>query len=84
MNRINFIKLKDEIPLFGEPILIYSFGVVQNIVYMLDGDEECKTLWFEPYHFDVEDELKVPFNKIEEWVYLDQIRGGGEQWNKNF
>ncbi len=50
--------VEDKLPEYGEPILLVIKGVVQNVTYMLDGCDDTPD-WFEPYHFDSDDNCKL-------------------------
>ena len=64
-----WISVDDRLPKYGEPVLLTINGFVQNIVYVLDGDDDCKD-WFEPYHFNANDEDKFFYDKASYWMPL--------------
>ena len=39
--------------------------------YMLDGGDECPD-WFEPYHFEHDDDMKILWSKTEAWQPLPE------------
>jgi len=67
-----WIRMDDRRPAYGEPVLIRIGLVVQHITYTLDGGDECED-WFEPYHFDHDDDLKIPWSKVQYWRGLDSF-----------
>lgn len=66
-----WISVNDDLPAYGEPVLIKANGVTQNVTYMLDGADEAPD-WFEPYYFEHDDNLKVLWNKVDYWQYLPE------------
>lgn len=68
---MNFKKVEDELPAYGEPVLIRTGSTVQHITYMLDGADDVPD-WFEPYFFESEDGLKICHSKVREWAYLPE------------
>lgn len=68
--KLDFRSTKDgDRPQYGEPVLIVSNGVLQNITYILDGADDVQD-WFEPYFFDHKGSLKIWWHKVDEWAYL--------------
>jgi len=65
-------KVSDELPAYGEPVLLSIKGIVQHITYQLDGADEVPD-WFEPYNFDHADDLKLWYNNVDRWIYIDDI-----------
>lgn len=66
-----WIKIEDGKPQYGEPVLIRTKGgVVQHITYNLDGADDTPD-WFEPYHFDHDDELKFFPESGCSWMSID-------------
>jgi hypothetical protein len=63
----NWVRMIDNRPEYGEPVLIKSNGVVQHVTYTRDGLEGCGD-WMEPYHFDHDDCLKIPIKKVDAWM----------------
>lgn len=59
----------NELPGYGVPVLLFASGVVQNVTYMLDGFEDTPD-WFEPYHFEHDDNCKMLWNKATHWMPL--------------
>jgi len=74
----DWISVEDELPEYGEPVLIYSSGVVQNVTYTLDADEEETIAWFEPYHFEHDDNCKVGASEVNHWMPLPEPPNKGE------
>ena len=66
---IEFISICEKKPPYGAPVLLKISGVVQHIVYMLDGFDDTPD-WFEPYFFEHDDELKIKWDSVEEWALL--------------
>jgi len=66
--------IKDKLPPYGVPVLIRVGSTVQHITYMLDaeGDGLEGCVWYEPYHFDHTDDLKILATKITEWMELPE------------
>lgn len=71
--QFNFISMDEDRPPYGAPVLIKINGVVQHITYTLDGADETPD-WFEPYHFDSEDELKIWWHTVDEWAIFPDWR----------
>ncbi len=69
---MNWISCKGELPGYGEPVLIVISSVTQHITYCLDGADEVPD-WFEPYHLEHDDELKVWHNNVSHWIYVDDL-----------
>ena len=67
-DQIKFIPMEKR-PAYGQPVLIKIKGIVQHITYVLDGADDTAD-WFEPYHFDHDDELKIWWHKVHEWAPL--------------
>jgi hypothetical protein len=62
--------ISDKHPEYGEPVLIKTnSGVTQNVTYTRDGCDDHED-WFEPYHFDHDDDLKIPISKVKAWREL--------------
>lgn len=76
---IDWIDVNDRLPGYGEPVLLVASGVVQHVTYMLDGADDVPD-WFEPYHFDHDDNMKMDWNQADAWCYVDYIsaHNGGE------
>ena len=68
-----WVETKNEMPAVGEPVMIKVGGVIQHLSYVLDGCDEGKTYWFEPYWFKHEDIQKLPVSKVIEWVYIEDL-----------
>ena len=66
-----WISTSVSLPEYGQPVLVVSGGVVQNVTYMLDGADDVPD-WFEPYHFEHDNELKVWWHSISAWMYLPE------------
>ena len=74
----NFIDFSEEIPPYGEALLIRVNGVIQNITWELDGNEEGAVVWFTPYCFgDPHHELNFSPSDARklEWVMIENVRG---------
>lgn len=73
----DFMWNKNTKPQYGEAVLIKSNGVIQNITYIFDESDEEE--WFEPYHFKADsdgNDLVVPVDKVESWIYLKDVYMG--------
>ena len=70
-NKLKFTKIKDGLPAFGEPVLLHAGGVLQNITYCREGDDDSE--WLEPYHFDYDVELKISYQAVDSWIYIEDI-----------
>lgn len=68
---MDWIDVNDKLPAYGEPVLLKANGVTQHVTYMLDGADECPD-WFEPYHFDHDDNQKLFWNKAQAWQPLPE------------
>lgn len=66
-----WISVDDRLPAYGEPVLIKANSVTQHVTYVLDGADECPD-WFEPHHFDHDDDLKMFWNKVKFWRPLPE------------
>ena len=66
----DWVKTSDRLPGYGEPLLIKANHTVQHISYCLDGADDVPD-WFEPFHFEHSNDLKIPWGKVSEWKYLD-------------
>jgi hypothetical protein len=62
-------KTRDERPEYGEAVMIIVNEVTQNITYCLAEDYETLD-WFEPYHFDHDDDLKLRWDEATDWIYV--------------
>ncbi|MAF42807.1 MAG: hypothetical protein CMI54_01380 [Parcubacteria group bacterium] len=71
---INWVDIKKERPAYGEPVIIFSMGVIQNIVYCLEGPDDVEEAqdWFEPYFFK-DDELLISWHEIKYWIYVSDL-----------
>ena len=69
---MTWISTKEKLPEYGKPILIKANGTTQHVTYMRDGDDFSDD-WFEPYHFEHEDDLKLPVGKVDYWQYVENI-----------
>ncbi len=66
---MEWISVKDRLPGYGDPVIVVSSGVVQNVIYMMDGADDCDD-WFEPYFFDHDDNCKFSPDKLTHWMPL--------------
>ena len=69
---MKFTKVADQLPNYGVPLLIFSDGFTQDIIYMLEGNVHDKN-WFEPYYFfhgNVEKMQKIDCKDVDSWLYL--------------
>jgi hypothetical protein len=73
-DHIEFIPMSQKRPIYGQPVLIKIKGIVQHITYTLDGADDTRD-WFEPYLFDHDDEMKLWWNKADEWAALPNWEG---------
>ena len=69
---IEWISVNDKLPPYGDPVLLCSkFGTVQNVTYCLDGDDDVPD-WFEPYHFEHDDNCKTGWNMVSHWAAIPE------------
>lgn len=70
-----WISVEDELPVYGDPVLLKISGVVQHVTYMLDGaDDSCD--WFEPYHYEDTNAAVMNNGKLRiEWMALPEGSG---------
>lgn len=68
---MDWVNVEDRLPEYGEPVLIVVNGVTQNVTYILDGYEN-EPDWFEPHHFDHDDNLSLRWNKADYWMPLPE------------
>lgn len=66
-----WISVEDDMPIYGDPVLIVGNGVTQHVTYMRDGADD-EPDWFEPYFFDHDDDFKVDLNKVTHWMPLPE------------
>ena len=67
------INSDDDLPSYGEPVLIKINGVVQNVTYILDGCYHSPD-WFEPSHFNHDNSCKIGWNKPTHWMQLPEAK----------
>tara|TARA_R110000822_G_scaffold198318_1_gene336350 strand:+ start:562 stop:801 length:240 start_codon:yes stop_codon:yes gene_type:complete len=72
-NELKFIKIKDALPAYGEPVLLFTSGLVQHITYCRDRDGKRDCEWFKPYHFDHDDDFKIDIKNVDSWIYVDDV-----------
>jgi hypothetical protein len=68
-----WINCRAKLPEYGAPVTVKAHGVVQNVTYTLSGagdDFDEKLDWFEPYHFEHDDNCKIPLSNNVEWMPL--------------
>ncbi len=70
-----WISVETRMPHYGDPVIIQVGGTVQNITYMRDGADDTPD-WFEPYHFEHDDELKAPISHVKWWRPLPEPISG--------
>ena len=46
-----WISVEDDLPGYGDPVILSIDHIVQTVTYMLDGSDDSLD-WFEPYHYD--------------------------------
>lgn len=66
-----WIDITKEKPAYGQPVIVYANGAVQNVTYSLDSDEDCAD-WFEPHHFDHDDNCKFWARNATHWMPLPE------------
>lgn len=66
-----WISVFDSLPEYGDPVLIVANNVVQDVTYMRDGADDVPD-WFEPYHFEHDDNQKIRWDKITLWMPLPE------------
>ena len=69
-NKLKFTKIKDGLPAFGEPLLLFTGGAIQWVTYCRDGEGDCE--WFEPYQCQ-DDNIKIDIQNVESWIAIDDI-----------
>ena len=60
------------LPPYGEPVLIFAKGVVQNITYTLDGADDSPD-WFQPHYFSDDGDLYVSVEKVDGWCLVEDV-----------
>jgi hypothetical protein len=68
-----WINCRASLPEYGDPVTVKAHGVVQHVTYTLSGageDFDVKLDWFEPYHFEHDDNCKIPLSNNVEWMPL--------------
>ena len=72
-----WISFDEEVPIYGEPLMVRFDGTTQEITYILETDEGETREWFEPYGHLVDAETKhehsvlvTQVNNIE-WRYIN-------------
>jgi len=66
-----WISVEDRLPPYGLPVILSIKGTVQYVTYMLDGADDTKD-WFEPYHFDHDDNTKLWYDDANHWMPLPE------------
>ncbi len=64
-----FIPVSEKLPPYGAPVLIKTKGVVQHVTYTLDGWDDVPD-WFEPYHFEHDDNMKIRWDRVDAWALM--------------
>jgi hypothetical protein len=69
---VTWTKIKHAIPTYDEPVLIKTNNTTQFITYVL---RECAERgdWFEPYFFEHDDDLRLPWFEVSEWVFIESL-----------
>lgn len=63
----------DELPKYGEPVILKINGTVQHVTYMSDRYDEGPD-WFERYHYNDADSAVDIDGKVElEWMPLPEL-----------
>ncbi len=70
---INWAYVSEELPVDNEPVIIKIGNVIQYIVYILSTDDSDEQLCFTPNYFDPDENTTIPINKVECWVYVEDI-----------
>ena len=77
LNESKWINCRASLPEYGDPVTVKANGVVQNVTYTLSGagdDFDEKLDWFEPYHFEHDDNCKIPLSNNIEWMPLPKSK----------
>ena len=69
MNKIFTTTSNGALPPYGETVLIFASGVVQNVTYMLDGADDSPD-WFQPYHFGDDGDLYLSIEEVDGWCLI--------------
>ena len=69
MNKIFTTTSNGALPPYGESVLIFANGVVQNVTYMLDGADDSPD-WFQPYHFGDDGDLYLSIEEVDGWCLI--------------
>jgi hypothetical protein len=72
-NELKFIKIKDELPRYGEPVLLFTCAVILNITYCRESGGKRDNEWFEPYIHDHDDNLKISIQSVDSWIYVNDL-----------
>jgi len=72
--KFEFIPVQEKLPPYGAPVLLVANGVLQHAVYMRDGADDVPD-WFEPYHFEHDDDLKVRWDMVDSWAAMPDWNG---------
>ncbi len=73
LNESKWINCRASLPEYGDPVTVKAHGLVQLVTYTLSGagdDFDVKLDWFEPYHFEHDDNCKIPLSNNIEWMPL--------------
>ncbi len=69
MNKIFTTTSNGALPPYGESVLIFANGVVQDVTYMLDGADDSPD-WFQPYHFGDDGDLYLSIEEVDGWCLI--------------
>lgn len=69
---IKFTETSSSLPPYGEPVLIKARGVLQHVTYMLECADDVPD-WFEPYHFEHDDDQNIAWNSVDSWALIDVL-----------
>lgn len=68
---VEWVDIFSGLPKYGKPVLLYAKGVVQHVIYMLDGADGCVD-WFEPYSLEHDDNFKLKWSDASHWAELPE------------
>jgi hypothetical protein len=72
-NKLKFRKIKDELPAYGEPVLLFAGGVALHITYCRDRDGKRDCEWFKPYYHYHGNDLNISIKIVDSWIYVDDL-----------
>ena len=73
-----WISVEDELPAYGDAVLILANSVTQHITYALNGNDEHS--WFQPHYFE-DNDLKLELYLVSCWMPLPEEPSKQEDQN---